>query len=538
MDTERLDPDSCYRAVFARDARFDGLFFTAVKTTRVYCRPVCPARTPRRGSCEFYRTAAGAERAGFRPCLRCRPELAPGRADFSATLAEAILAHLQAGALDAGSSETLARDIGLSSRQVRRILLDHFGVTPIEVAQTQRLLFAKKLLQETELSMTQLAFASGFRSLRRFNAAFAEQYRLAPSRLRLNARGEAVAEPGSRASRPRPSGPARDAEITLRLAYRPPFDWDTMCEFLARRATAGVERVERVDGQAVYRRTVSLATSRGPVAGWLAVSHGGGRERFGRKSHAHVLTVTLSASLLPVLMNATWRLRELFDLDCDPARIAGHLAIDPLLAAAVEAAPGLRMPGAWDRFELALRAVLGQQVSVAGASTLSGRIAARFGTAIVTPFARLDRAAPTPEVLAHADLADIAAAGMPRSRANTVRELARFAANGGLRMPTGTSCDAAVALLDAVSGIGPWTAHYIAMRALRYPDAFPAGDLGLRKALGALEGNDSVPGEATLAQRAEAWRPWRAYAAATLWHSLSRNDVARNTSEPAKGRRT
>ena len=536
MDTEQLDADSCYRAVTARDARFDGLFFTAVKTTGVYCRPVCAARTPRRSSCDFYRTAAGAERAGFRPCLRCRPELAPGRADFSATLAEAILAHLQSGALDAGTSETLARDIGLSSRQVRRILLDHFGVTPIEVAQTQRLLFAKKLLQETDLSMTQLAFASGFQSLRRFNATFAEQYRLAPSQLRRNARSayrgarsEYASDDALRVER---SAPASDADITLRLAYRPPFDWDTMCEYLARRATAGVEQVDRVNGEAIYRRTVSLTTDRGPVAGWLAVSHGE-RERSERKSHKHVLTVTLSNTLLPVLMSATWRLRELFDLDCDPARIAAHLAIDPLLAPEVKAAPGLRIPGTWDRFELALRAVLGQQVSVVGASTLSGRIAARFGTAVVTPFARLERAAPTAEVLAQADLADIAAIGMPMSRANTIRELARFAADGGLRMAPGTSCEDAVAALDAVSGIGPWTAHYIAMRALRYPDAFPAGDLGLRKALGALEGNVGVPSEAVLERRAEMWRPWRAYAAATLWHSLSRNEVGMK-----KGQRT
>ena len=533
MDIEHLDADSCYRAVTARDARFDGLFFTAVKTTGVYCRPVCAARTPRRSSCDFYRTAAGAESAGFRPCLRCRPELAPGRADFNTTLAEAILAHLQAGALDAGNAEMLARDIGLSSRQVRRILLDHFGVTPIEVAQTQRLLFAKKLLQETDLSMTQLAFASGFQSLRRFNAAFAEQYRLAPSQLRRNARREfrnvASEYASDEATRAERTLPASDADITLRLAYRPPFDWDTMCEYLARRATAGVEQVDRaaspVRSEAVYRRTVSLTTERGPVTGWLAVSHGR-RERAERKGHTRVLTVTLSNTLLPVLMSATLRLRELFDLDCDPARIAAHLESDPLLAPEVKAAPGLRMPGAWDRFELALRAVLGQQVSVVGASTLSGRIAQRFGTAIVTPFAHLDRAAPTADVLAHADLADIAAIGMPKSRANTIRELARFAAGGGLRMTPGTSCDDAVAALDAVAGIGPWTAHYIAMRALRYPDAFPAGDLGLRKALGALEGSDGVPSEAVLERRAEVWRPWRAYAAATLWHSLSRPEVA------------
>ncbi|MEO8937672.1 MAG: AlkA N-terminal domain-containing protein, partial [Burkholderiaceae bacterium] len=468
-----LDSDVCYRAIVARDTRFDGHFFTAVKTTGIYCRPVCAARTPRRQSCDFYRTAAGAERAGFRPCLRCRPELAPGRIDFNASLAEAIYAHLQAGALDEGSIETLAAEIGLSSRQVRRIVIDRFGVTPIEVAQTHRLLFAKKLLQETKLSMTQLAFAAGFRSLRRFNAAFRDQYGLAPSALRRAAADDLPAD--------------HHGDIVLRLAYRPPLDWSTMTAYLAHRGTSGVECVDVVDGVPVYRRTVSLPSTAGPVSGWLSVTLPSGAGST-RRSDANVLVVTLSGALLPGLMNATQRLREMFDLDADPLRISAHFASDALLAAEAAAAPGLRMPGAWDRFELALRAVLGQQISVAGASTLSGRLAERFGLAVVTPFAGLDRAAATAGVLAQADLADIAAIGMPKTRANTIRELARFADAGGLRMAPGTTCEEAVALLDAIPGIGPWTAHYIAMRALRYPDAFPSGDLGLRKALGMLEG--------------------------------------------------
>ena len=513
MEPNPLDADSCYRAVVARDTRFDGHFFTAVKTTGVYCRPICSARTPRRSSCDFYRTAVAAEHAGFRPCLRCRPELAPGRVDFNTTLAESIFAHLQAGALDEGSIETLAADIGLSSRQVRRIVLEHYGVTPIEVAQTHRLLFAKKLLQETGLSMTQLAFASGFRSLRRFNAAFRDQYGLAPSSLRREAvHASDVAEPLD----------ALQGDIVLRLSYRPPLDWNTMAGYLGYRATRGVEQVDRVDGAAVYRRTVSLPSTNGPVHGWLSVALPT-EARAPRRGDANVLVVTLSSALLPALMSATQRLRELFDLDADPLRIAAHLASDPLLAAEVEGSPGLRMPGAWDRFELALRAVLGQQVSVAGASTLSGRMAERFGDVVVTPFAGLVRAAVTAEVLASADLADIAAIGMPKSRANTIRELARFAAAGGLRMPAGTRCEDAVARLDAVPGIGPWTAHYVAMRALRYPDAFPSGDLGLRKALGVLEGVAVVPTEAALERRSDTWRPWRAYAAITLWHALARS---------------
>ena len=518
MDTTLLDDDSCYRAVSARDPRFDGLFFTAVTSTGIYCRPVCAARTPKRQSCSFYRTAAAAERAGFRPCLRCRPELAPGRADFNETLAAAILARLQAGALDEGSSDALGREIGLSSRQVRRILFEHFGVTPIEVAQTQRLLFAKKLLQETELPMTQLALSSGFHSLRRFNASFREHYGLAPSALRRNGGEGPLAERES----------MQAGEITLRLAYRPPLAWRDMLVYLDGRATAGVEAVERmsVAHAGVYMRSVALPVADRTVTGWLAVRQPAGQE-LAKKAHANVLLVTLSASLAPVLMPAMHRLRELFDLDADPARIASHLERDALLAPVVAAVPGLRMPGAWDRFELALRAVLGQQISVAGASTLSGRLAARFGETIVTPCRNLHRIAPAPETLACADLADIAAIGLPKTRAATVRELARFAAAGGLRFAPGTPLNEAVSALDALPGIGPWTAHYIAMRALRHPDAFPAGDLGLRKALGELAGADGLASERTLMLRAEAWRPWRAYAAAYLWRSL-----ASQTGEP------
>ena len=514
MDPTRLDADACYRAVTARDSRFDGHFFTCVKTTGIYCRPICSARTPRRASCDFHRTAAAAEHAGFRPCLRCRPELAPGRVDINTTLAEAVFAKLQAGALDEGSLDALAAGIGLSSRQVRRIVVDHYGVTPIDIAQTQRLLFAKQLLHETRLPITQLAFASGFQSVRRFNAAFQARYGLAPSSLRR------AAKTGSEQDGPDHVSQADAGDIVLRLAYRPPLDWETLADYLGHRTIAGVERVDRVAGVPIYRRTASWPTANGPVHGWLSVAPSaplpGGRD-------PNVLVVTLSATVLPMLMNAVQRLREVLDLDADPLRIATHLSQDPLLAPEVAASLGLRMPGAWDRFELALRAVLGQQISVAGASTLSGRVARRFGAEIVTPFPGLDRATVSADVLARAELTDIAAIGMPKSRATTVRELARFAAAGGLQMPVGTSCDEAVARLDAIPGIGPWTAHYIAMRALRYPDAFPSGDLGLRKALGALEGASSVPPEIVLERRSQAWRPWRAYAAATLWHSLHRH---------------
>ncbi len=511
MTPAPLDADACYRAVVARDARFDGHFFTCVRTTGVYCRPVCTARTPLRRSCGFERTAAAAERAGFRPCLRCRPELAPGRVAFDTTLAEAIFTHLQKGALDDGSMEDLARDIGLSSRQIRRIVVDRFGVTPIEIAQTQRLLFAKKLLHETRLPITQIAYASGFRSLRRFNAAFLQHYRLAPTALRRVGGVGGVGGVLDVAGRP-------DGEIALRLSYRPPFDWPAMARYLALRGAPGVEQVILDRGVAVYRRTVSWTGPHGRIEGWLSVAPPPDQRR---SAEPVALIATLSGSLLPMLMQATQRLRELLDLDADPLRIAAHLVNDPLLADDVRSAPGLRMPGAWDAFELALRAVLGQQVSVAGATTLAGRLARRYGAPIVTPFAGLDRATATAPTLAAAELDDIAGIGMPRSRAATIRALACFAADGGLRMPPGTNCEDAVARLVALPGIGPWTAHYVAMRALRHPDAFPAGDLGLRKAFGHLSGSTVVPSAATLERHAQRWRPWRAYAAATLWHSLA-----------------
>jgi AraC family transcriptional regulator of adaptative response / DNA-3-methyladenine glycosylase II len=507
-NANELDPDVCYRAVAARDSRFDGHFYTAVRTTGIYCRPICPARTPHRTSCEFHRTAAGAESAGFRPCLRCRPELAPGRVELQDTLAEAIFTRLSSGALDERSLESLAAEIGLSSRQVRRIVVERFGVTPIDIAQTQRLLFAKKLLQETRLPITQLAFAAGFQSVRRFNAAFRERYGMPPSSIRRDgSEAESVDDDGT---------------IVLKLAYRPPLDWATMAYYLRYRATPGIEYV---DDASVYRRAVHWPNADGGIDGWIAVAGSAGQDS---------VVATLSASLLPVLMQATQRLREMLDLDADPERIAAHLANDPLLAPEIAVAPGLRMPGAWDRFELALRAVLGQQVSVVGASTLAGRVASRFGRPVATPFERLTHTAATPEVLASVDLADIAAIGMPRSRANTVRELARFAAGGGLNMPIGTTCDDAVARLDAVPGIGPWTAHYVAMRALRYPDAFPAGDLGLRKALGALEGAMTLPSERALENRSAHWRPWRAYAAATLWHALGRHEAGIRAARPSR----
>lgn len=473
-----LDRASCYRALAAKDTRFDGVFFTGVKTTGIYCRPVCTVKTPRESSCLFFSTAAAAEAAGFRPCLRCRPELAPYA--LQENLAHAVWQRIASGALNDGDVERLSSEVGLSSRQLRRVLLQHFGVTPIELAQTQRLLFAKKLLQETHMPMADIAYASGFGSVRRFNALFAQRYGIAPTSIRRAANAEN----------------ATDA-LTLRLAYRPPFNWQHMLDYLAHRAIGGVEAVQ----EDAYMRSVILGES----TGWLRVTHQAQRRQLELE-----VSPSLSAALMPLLA----RVRKQFDLDANPAVIEEHLRHDPLLAQRIDATPGMRVPGAFDEFELAVRAVLGQQVSVAGATTLSGRLAQRFGTEATTPFDRVRYHFPSPQVLATADVADIAQIGLPRTRAQTIGGLAQFAAQGGLRMVPGITLDEAVARLKTVGGIGDWTAHYIALRALRFPDAFPAGDLGLQKAAAGESGRLT---ERQLAARAAAWSPWRGYAALALW---------------------
>lgn len=487
------DPDSCYRALLARDSRFDGVFFIGVKTTGIYCRPVCAVRAPRRTSCLFFSSAAAAEAAGFRPCLRCRPELAPYA--LQQNLAFAVWQRIAAGALNEGGDsdaeaggalERLALEVGLSSRQVRRVLLRHFGVTPVELAQTQRLLFAKKLLQETSLPMPEVAFAAGFRSVRRFNALFASRYRMAPGALRRAGLDDAAG-----------------GALTLRLAYRPPYAWDQMMRYLATRAIPGVEAIQQDADGLHYVRSVRL----GGVEGWLRVSHLPERRQ---------VRLEAAASLAPLLMPLAARVRSQFDLDANPAAIEAHLAHDDLLLAAIRHAPGLRVPGAFEPFELAVRAVLGQQVSVAGATTLAGRLALRFGQPASTPYAGASLHFPAPAELAVIPVDAVAQIGLPRARAATVIELARFAAGDGLRFTPGASLGDAVARMKTVPGIGEWTAQYIALRALRFPDAFPAGDLGLQKAASGIPGGRLD--ERSLQARAAAWAPWRAYAALLLWH--------------------
>lgn len=472
-----------YAAYTARDPRFDGVFFVGVTSTGIYCRPVCTARTPRASNCRFFDSAAAAEKASFRPCLRCRPELAPGNApvDDAHRIAQLLVQQLDEGALDGTASlEQIADRFGWSSRQIRRIVRRELGVSPIELVQTRRLLLAKQLLAETSLPMGEVASASGFSSLRRFNDAFSRRYSMPPSRFRKAVDGRGLTSAG------------RD-EIRLQLVYRPPFDWAGMLDFLGGRAMAGVERAD----EGVYRRTVSL---RGR-SGWIDVRHLPDRR---------ALLVELSSSLTSVLPALLGRLRNLFDLSARPDVICATLAQDERLAAAVERTPGLRIPGAFDGFEMAVRAILGQQISVRAATTLAGRFVQAFGEPLDTPHVGLDRLSPTAERVGALDPGEVAALGVVRTRARSIITLAREVASGRLLLEPGANPDQTMDKLVALPGIGPWTAHYIAMRALRWPDAFPKEDVVVRKALGGVTARQAEE----LSQR---WRPWRAYATLHLW---------------------
>jgi AraC family transcriptional regulator of adaptative response / DNA-3-methyladenine glycosylase II len=484
----KLDADTCHRALAARDRRFDGLFYVGVRTSGIYCRPVCPARTPRRDRCVYFARPAEAEREGFRACLRCRPELAPGSGPLDSVprLVAEALARIEAGFLNEGSVDELAARLSVSGRHLRRALAGALGVTSVELAQSRRLALAKQLLQDSDLGIAEVAFAAGFGSLRRFNTLFLRRFGRPPSALRREA--------GDR--------PSRGGGIVLRLDYRPPFDWVALLRFLSARATAQVEEVE---GE-VYRRTVRI----GPHAGWLEVRPD--RER-------PALRAEVSSSLSAALMPVAARLRALFDLDGRPDAVVEHLRRDPMLGPSVRRRPGLRVLGAFDGFESAARAVLGQRVTVHAATTVAGRLAAALGEPVATPFPGLSRAAPTPEALCRAGAARLAALGMTGAKARALGALAAAAAGGGLSLDRYADAEEVERRLRALPGIGPWTAQVVTMRALGQPDAFPAGDLGVAKALGVATAGAAL-------DRAERWRPWRAYAAMHLWATLSEGKTA------------
>ena len=478
-----FDNATAYSALTSRDPRFDGVFFVGVTSTGVYCRPVCPARTPRQENCRFFETAAAAEKASFRPCLRCRPELAPGNApvDGAQRVAHLLARRIEEGLVDSGAGlEEIAAQFALSSRQLRRIVQKELGVAPIELLQTRRLLLAKQLLTETRLPVTQVAFASGFASLRRFNDAFSARYRMPPSRLRRQAVGDAADFDAAGTS-------------TLQLNYRPPYDWQGVLQFLAARMMTGVEWI----AADTYARTVRL----GRHSGWIIVRHLPDR---------HALAVEFTHSLAPVLPALLGRLRNLFDLSARPDQIAAHLMLDKTLRQEVRANPGLRVPGAFDGFELTTRAILGQQITVKAATTLACRFAAAFGEPIATPHAALNRLSPTQEVVAKASVDSVAKLGIVSSRARSIIALAQALQSGELQLEAGAQPEEAVQRLVALPGIGEWTAQYIAMRALRWPDAFPKGDVAILNNLGGITAKQAEA-------MSESWRPWRSYAVFHIW---------------------
>jgi AraC family transcriptional regulator of adaptative response / DNA-3-methyladenine glycosylase II len=485
--TASPDFEAYYRAIQAKDARFDGKVFVGVRSTGIFCRPICPARTPKPENCEFFVSAAAAHSAGFRPCLRCRPEISPCLYSYvgTASTVSRALRLIAEGALDSGTVQHLATRLGVGDRHLRQLFVKHVGTSPNAVAQMRRLAFAKQLLDETSLSMTDIAMAAGFSSIRRFNETIHQTYGRSPSQLR------------KQTVRDRSTTP----EITLKLPYSQPYSWETWSRFLSTRMTAGLESIRA----GVYHRTILLNGQPGmvevkPVDG---------------QSH---LLATIRYPNVALLGHIVERLRRLFDLDAAVLEITAQLAADPILQPVMQANRGLRVPGAWDAFELAVRAILGQQITVAAATTLASRLVAAYGT----PFQPEDIASstdltwifPSPETLAIADLTSI---GLTRSRAAAISSLGTAVAQDATLLSRNQGLDEAVQRLTRCNGIGEWTAHYIAMRALGEPDAFPATDVGLLRAMQRL-GHRVTPTQ--LQDISQVWRPWRAYAAMALWLSL------------------
>lgn len=478
-----------YEAYVAKDARFDGRFFIGVASTGIYCRPVCRARQAKRENCSFFANAAQAECAGYRPCLLCRPELAPGSSptDAYGALARRAARALEEHCGDGQSLEALARQLGCTSRHLRRAFFAEYRVSPVQYRQTCRLLLAKNLLTDTGLSVIEVAMAAGFGSLRRFNDAFKDHYRLSPTALRRQA-----------SEKRRPS-----KELTLALGYRPPYRWERMLRFLAERAIPGVDLVK--DG--AYWRTVRVPGGKNKaLRGWIKVA---------QRPEKHALALTLSESLWPALPQILSKVKQMFDLYCDPE------VIDQSLSRMNALAPGLylsgtRLPGCCDEFEMAVRAVLGQQITVKAAHTLAGRVAEAFGSAAESGVDGLTRFFPTArQILAPGAEAEsrLARLGIPSARARTVLALALAFDSQTIRCGLCADPEEEMAKLLAIPGIGKWTAQYIAMRAMAWPDAFLETDAGVKKALGGRTARERL-------ELAEAWRPWRSYATLNLWHSL------------------
>lgn len=475
-----LDWQVCSRARLSRDPRFDGKFFIGVLGSRVYCRPICPAPTAKEKNVRYFPTAAAAAEAGFRPCLRCRPECSPGTPAWLGTsnTVSRALRLIGESALENGGMEVLAERLGVGTRHLRRLFIRHLGATPMAVAQTRRLHFAKKLIDETTLPMGEVALASGFGCVRRFNAAIQTTYHRTPSQIRRLARQKTI-QP--------------ENHYIFHLRFRPPYHWSGMLAFLAARATPGIEAVELGS----YFRSIVV----GSMAGYFGVA---------LDEEHNSLRVSIQFGDPRSLFFIIERIRAMFDLNADWTKIARALKSDPMLTGLVDSAPGLRVPGCWNGFELATRAILGQQITVRAATSLAGRIVKEFGKAFPGT-GSLTHLFPSPEILADADLRGI---GMPKARAETIRALARAVSDGRIRFEGIVDSTSFLQLLTEIPGIGKWTAQYVAMRALGEPDAFPVGDAALLTAL-------NLKSPAELEFRAEAWRPWRAYATMYLWKAAT-----------------
>ncbi len=494
-----LNSSACYQAMKAHDTRFDGRFFVGVTSTKIYCRPICRVRIPLLKNCTFHPSAAAAEVAGFRPCLKCRPELAPG---FAATEASAKLARAAAQMIEDGVANeldlvTLAQKIGVTDRHLRRIFADEFGVSPVQFAQTQRLLLAKRLLTDTTMSVTDVAFASGFSSVRRMNTLFAERYGFAPTRLRKAQDSDDATTITSAANNAK--------FFTFFLTYRPPYDWAGILAFLTKRAIPNVEAVT-VDE---YRRILRIRRDDHPdIVCWIRVRHA---------ARKHALEVTLSPAFAKVLPQVLATIKRVFDLHADPVEISDAIG------ALAKSNKGLRLPGAFDGFELAVRAVLGQQVTVKAARTLAIRFVNAFGEPIAfddtPPFDDLNHAFPTPAKVATLTQDDIASLGIVSARANAIIAIAQKVAAAELDLSPNAIIDDTITSLQTIKGIGRWTAHYIAMRALSWPDAFPPQDVAI---LNALELPNTKTGQRSADTIADKWQPWRSYAVLHLWNSLEK----------------
>lgn len=479
------------RARLARDARFDGQFFIGVRTTGIYCRPICPANSPKPENVTFFVSAAAAGEAGYRPCLRCRPETAPGSPAWSgtSTTVRRGLRLIAGGALDGGNIETLAERLGVTSRHLRRLFTQHLGASPLAVAHTQRLHFAKRLIDETCLPMSEVSAAAGYGSVRRFNDAFRKSYGRSPRELRRVSAGEVEQV---------------SARLSVRLPYRQPFDWSQLLAFFRHRTVPGVESVSND----AYRRSVCIDGQHGLIEMRQADKPG-------------LLILSLAGVKTTAMFEVVQRMRDVFDLDAPVADIVKVLRRDDVLRERLRGNPGVRVPGAWDGFELAIRAILGQQVSVAAATTLAGRIAARYGEPLKLADDQQSETVstvfPTPEKLARARFNGI---GLIGARAETIRALSKHVAAGLIDFDPSQDIDEFCRQLCAIKGIGAWTAQYVAMRALKHPDAFPSSDLGLLKGI-----DPSTRWKPkALEARAESWRPWRAYAALLLWQAAAQAD--------------